>query len=219
MGLGATGGALVDWLRQDVCVSDGTVICNQRLGCRSILCSFGVALHVHVLVSARLPSGLALSVTAVSPSMPAGRREHSEWQRKYGYHVPVLELLVERFGAGVFGLEDIIAAGESYRMPALQYLVNTWVQAHAAGQQDSSGSKIAAGSGGARGWGKALSCAAEQGADLSLLRLLHERCGAAIDLAAVATGGSEDSIQWAVGTLRAARRVSPGRIWHGRRGG
>eukprot|EP00198_Chlamydomonas_reinhardtii_P008303 XP_001697640.1 predicted protein [Chlamydomonas reinhardtii] len=146
----------------------------------------------------------------------AGRREHSEWQRKYGYHVPVLELLVERFGAGVFGLEDIIAAGESYRMPALQYLVNTWVQAHAAGQQDSSGSKIAAGSGGARGWGKALSCAAEQGADLSLLRLLHERCGAAIDLAAVATGGSEDSIQWAVGTLRAARRdasLTADQVW------
>ena len=155
-------------------------------------------------------------MSVLAGSTAAAQREISELlgQAVSWGHVPVLELLVERFGAGAFGIEDIMAAGESNRMPALQYLVNTWVQAHGGGQQTSGSNStgIAAGSGDDGDWDEVFSCAAGQGADLSLLRLLHERCGAAIDLAAGAAGGSEETIQWAVGTLWAAGKVSRGRL-------
>eukprot|EP00198_Chlamydomonas_reinhardtii_P005148 XP_001694484.1 predicted protein [Chlamydomonas reinhardtii] len=46
--------------------------------------------------------------------------------------------------------------------------------------------------------------AAHLGADLALLRLLHEEHGARIDLAAVAAEGSEEAVAWAVDALVAA---------------
>ncbi|KAG2424401.1 hypothetical protein HXX76_014610 [Chlamydomonas incerta] len=46
--------------------------------------------------------------------------------------------------------------------------------------------------------------AAVEGADLALLQHLHEQLGAAIDLVAVAKGGSEEALSWAVAALEAA---------------
>ncbi|KAG2424375.1 hypothetical protein HXX76_014584 [Chlamydomonas incerta] len=46
--------------------------------------------------------------------------------------------------------------------------------------------------------------AAVKGADLWLLRHLHEQLGAAIDLVAVGCGGSEEALSWAVAALEAA---------------
>ncbi|KAG2424403.1 hypothetical protein HXX76_014612 [Chlamydomonas incerta] len=46
--------------------------------------------------------------------------------------------------------------------------------------------------------------AASGGADLLVLRHFHEQLGAPIDLAAVAKGGSEEALSWAVAALEAA---------------
>ncbi|KAG2435394.1 hypothetical protein HXX76_007466 [Chlamydomonas incerta] len=56
-------------------------------------------------------------------------------------------------------------------------------------------------------WARIFRGVAAAGADTTLLRLLHERRGAAIDLAAVAEGGSEEAMEWAVGALRAQEAV------------
>ncbi|KAG2426200.1 hypothetical protein HXX76_013181 [Chlamydomonas incerta] len=55
----------------------------------------------------------------------------------------------------------------------------------------------------ARTWGEVFRDVAAAGADMALLRLLYERRGAAIDLAAVAKGGCEEALGWAVGELQA----------------
>ncbi|KAG2426199.1 hypothetical protein HXX76_013180 [Chlamydomonas incerta] len=55
----------------------------------------------------------------------------------------------------------------------------------------------------AEAWSEVFRRVAAAGADTALLRLLHERRGAAIDLAAVAKGGCVDALGWAVGELQA----------------
>ncbi|KAG2440428.1 hypothetical protein HYH02_010313 [Chlamydomonas schloesseri] len=60
-------------------------------------------------------------------------------------------------------------------------------------------------------WSQAFRCVARRGAGGPLLRLLHERHGAAIDLVAVAEGGSEAHVEVAVQTLGATKSVgAPG---------
>lgn len=63
-------------------------------------------------------------------------------------------------------------------------------------------------------WCWVFSRVAEAGCDVPLLRVLHERCGAAVDLVAVAAGGSVEQLEWAAAVLRASGRepmVSPAR--------
>ncbi|KAG2431100.1 hypothetical protein HXX76_009631 [Chlamydomonas incerta] len=52
-------------------------------------------------------------------------------------------------------------------------------------------------------WSAVFRIVAELGADLALLRHLAEQRGAAVDLEAVASGGSEEQLQWALGHARA----------------
>ncbi|KAG2427549.1 hypothetical protein HXX76_012203 [Chlamydomonas incerta] len=52
------------------------------------------------------------------------------------------------------------------------------------------------------GWDLLWEQAAQQGCDLAQLRHLHEQHGAAICLDALAKGGSEEQLEWAVGVLR-----------------
>ncbi|KAG2428824.1 hypothetical protein HYH02_014236 [Chlamydomonas schloesseri] len=57
----------------------------------------------------------------------------------------------------------------------------------------------------AAGWRRLFSVAAAQGAPLAVLRDLHERRGAAIDLRAMARGGcSVEALEWAVQALQEA---------------
>ncbi|KAG2427273.1 hypothetical protein HXX76_012469 [Chlamydomonas incerta] len=53
-------------------------------------------------------------------------------------------------------------------------------------------------------WSSAFNAAARHGAGLAVLRMLRERRGAAVDLAAVACGGSEEALEWAAAELAAA---------------
>ncbi|KAG2428358.1 hypothetical protein HXX76_010503 [Chlamydomonas incerta] len=53
-------------------------------------------------------------------------------------------------------------------------------------------------------WSSLFRHVAVDDADLPLLRVLHEQLGAAIDLVAVARGGSEEALSWAVAALEAA---------------
>ncbi|KAG2423591.1 hypothetical protein HXX76_015229 [Chlamydomonas incerta] len=53
-------------------------------------------------------------------------------------------------------------------------------------------------------WDQAFTSAAQQGASLTALRVLRQRRGAAVDLAAVACGGSEEALDWAAVELAAA---------------
>ncbi|KAG2444807.1 hypothetical protein HXX76_001549 [Chlamydomonas incerta] len=53
-------------------------------------------------------------------------------------------------------------------------------------------------------WSYLFQNVASDGADLSMLRHLHEQHGAPIDLVTVAHGGSEDALSWALAALEAA---------------
>ncbi|KAG2432225.1 hypothetical protein HXX76_009144 [Chlamydomonas incerta] len=56
-------------------------------------------------------------------------------------------------------------------------------------------------------WSRVFRAAARRGADLELLRCLREQHGAAIDLVAVATGGSEEALEWAAAELEVAGQM------------
>ncbi|KAG2423590.1 hypothetical protein HXX76_015228 [Chlamydomonas incerta] len=56
-------------------------------------------------------------------------------------------------------------------------------------------------------WNKAFTRAAENGASLTTLRVLRQRRGAAVDLAAVECGGSEEALDWAAAELAAEGSV------------
>ncbi|KAG2426450.1 hypothetical protein HXX76_011681 [Chlamydomonas incerta] len=64
---------------------------------------------------------------------------------------------------------------------------------------------LAQGGGGDAGdWSTLFKRVAAKGADLPLLRHLHEQLGAAIHLVTVARGGGEEALSWAVAALEAA---------------
>ncbi|KAG2423589.1 hypothetical protein HXX76_015227 [Chlamydomonas incerta] len=56
-------------------------------------------------------------------------------------------------------------------------------------------------------WNWAFTRAAQNGASLAVLRVLRERRGAAVDVAAVAHGGSEEALDWAAAELAAEGSV------------
>lgn len=63
-------------------------------------------------------------------------------------------------------------------------------------------------------WSAAFTAAAKGGgADLPLLRYLHEVRGAAVDLVAVAAAGSEEALDWAAAELKRAGQPLPVRAW------
>ncbi|KAG2436477.1 hypothetical protein HXX76_006778 [Chlamydomonas incerta] len=128
--------------------------------------------------------------------------------------VPVLRLLSER-GAEVLGGAHVQAAmtvGE-WRLydedslqreldfpglPALRYLVME------GGLDEAAAAQVK--------WSEVFQRAAELGADLPLLRHLAEQRGAAVDLEAVARGGSEEQLEWALGHMRQSGSSSGGKV-------
>ena len=96
-------------------------------------------------------------------------------------HVPVLECLRAR--GLVFDIAHATAAAEACRGEALRWMAGALAEGDAAA------------------WSGVWRCAAAAGVDLSTLRLLHERWGAAVDLDAVAKGGSVEALEWAFGLL------------------
>ncbi|KAG2422980.1 hypothetical protein HXX76_015651 [Chlamydomonas incerta] len=102
-------------------------------------------------------------------------------------HAPVLRLLRGR--GFVFTPYHLLLA--SLDLTSLRYLL----------LEDPAG--LAPG-GDAADWSHLFQVAAAKGADITLLRHLTEQLGAAIDLAAVAKGGSEEALSWAVASLEAA---------------
>ncbi|KAG2441511.1 hypothetical protein HXX76_003133 [Chlamydomonas incerta] len=95
-------------------------------------------------------------------------------------------------------------------LPALRYLAaEGGLAAAAAGGLEAAtgGGLAAAAAGGLQGtaavaeagvdWSQVFITAAAHGADLALLRCLHEQHGAAVDLVAIAAGGSEEQLEWA----------------------
>lgn len=125
-----------------------------------------------------------------------------------GGHVAVLQLLRQRHDPTLLRAQHLLLAASNKHIEAVRYLA---AEAVAVAQE-----QAVAGVAGAPGIGNngaseatdahssfAFREVAAAGADLPLLRLLHERCGADIDLDAVATGGSVEALQWAVETLPA----------------
>ena len=113
----------------------------------------------------------------------------------------VMQLLRERFGPGIFTAGDLKAAAGLGHFQALRYLITLW--------RDTEGAAAESG-GEAPSWDQVFGLAARSGAGVELLRLLHEGCGAVVDLGAVAAGGGEAALEWAVGELRAAGQVGGG---------
>ncbi|KAG2428319.1 hypothetical protein HXX76_010467 [Chlamydomonas incerta] len=118
-------------------------------------------------------------------------------------HVPVLRLLRGRgFVFHAHHLEDAIQHSESLGAPdtrglaSLRYLLLEDPAGLAPG--------LAPGGGAEADWSSLFREAAIAGADLPLLRHLHEQRGASINLVAVARGGSEEALSWAVAALEAA---------------
>ncbi|KAG2428295.1 hypothetical protein HXX76_010445 [Chlamydomonas incerta] len=118
-------------------------------------------------------------------------------------HVPVLRLLRGRgfvfrdrhlraaLGDAAFGKTKVYHVQDS-GLASLRYLL----------LEEPAG--LAPGGGAAADWSCLFRDVAVGGADLPLLRHLHEQHGAAIDLVAVAQGGSEEALSWAVAALEAA---------------
>ncbi|KAG2422526.1 hypothetical protein HXX76_015954 [Chlamydomonas incerta] len=90
---------------------------------------------------------------------------------------------------------------------------------------ETEGAGNAAGGGGEAGvghglWSVVFNVLARRGADLALLRHLHERRGAAVNLAAVAAGGSVECCEWALAALtrpepqqQGPPTFLPSRVW------
>ncbi|KAG2451848.1 hypothetical protein HYH02_003624 [Chlamydomonas schloesseri] len=122
-------------------------------------------------------------------------------------HVPVLRLLVQRYDwrslsvplvlvRAVYGVNDT----ECIHLDVVRYLAEECKELEEERAQ--------AGFGGMpwelrarahQAWSGAFRLAASCGADGALLRLLHERHGAEVDLPYVAMGGSLESLEWALG--------------------
>lgn len=107
-------------------------------------------------------------------------------------HVPTMELLRERLGSHAFKLDDALAAARLfYGTAGLRYLAE--LKGLSAADTPRRGTAVT--------WNAVFSEAARCGADVELLRLLHERRGAAVDLKAVEEGGSVEAAEWAAGAL------------------
>ncbi|KAG2437333.1 hypothetical protein HXX76_005990 [Chlamydomonas incerta] len=143
-----------------------------------------------------------------------------------GGYLPVLNLLRERAGAG-FTQRQLRAVAQAGQVEVVRWLAMTpcavapaaapAAAAAAGGGGDDAGADRGDAGGSSRSpaaaagddeapWPWVFSRVAEAGCDVALLRLLHEERGAAIDLMAVARGGSVEQLAWAVATLRAAGR-------------
>ncbi|KAG2423108.1 hypothetical protein HXX76_002332 [Chlamydomonas incerta] len=112
-------------------------------------------------------------------------------QRDAGVKLRVLQLLAMR-GAVLSAEHAAMAARCPGQEPMLLYL------AEAAEPVTERGGDV---------WDQALLSAAQHGASLVTLRVLRQRRGAAVDLAAVACGGSEEALDWAAAELAAEGSV------------
>ncbi|KAG2440354.1 hypothetical protein HXX76_004459 [Chlamydomonas incerta] len=150
--------------------------------------------------------GLPPAVLPVSEGEGARRHEPAHWlalAAAAAGQVPVLRLLRERgaevlgwahvqaamtFSEWVYGEDDLQRELDFPGLPAIQYLVM------GGGLDEAAAAQVR--------WSEVFQRAAVHGADLALLRHLAEQRGAAVDLKAVARGGSEEQLEWALGHTR-----------------
>ncbi|KAG2427552.1 hypothetical protein HXX76_012206 [Chlamydomonas incerta] len=112
-------------------------------------------------------------------------------------HVPVLRLLRGRgFMLQARHLRAVLEGRQQKSPDSLRYLLLEDPADLAPGADDA-----------AADWSTLFRDAAIRGADLPLLRHLHEKLGAAIELGSVARGGSEEALSWAVAALEAAGKA------------
>ncbi|KAG2447000.1 hypothetical protein HYH02_008154 [Chlamydomonas schloesseri] len=115
--------------------------------------------------------------------------------------VPVLRLLRQRglpYSAALLAAAVPPVRDSCFEEPAEPWHGGLPVIRHLAGEADAALIE------GEVDWAAVFRGVAAYGSDLPLLRRLHEQLGAAIDLAALARGGSEEQMEWAVATLEAA---------------
>ncbi|KAG2444783.1 hypothetical protein HXX76_001526 [Chlamydomonas incerta] len=179
-----------------------------RLGCLAGLAAHGVTIRANwrrelaeVLIRAGNVAALRELLSIWDSWVADSILQHSALQRgAVASYMALFELLRERRGhPGRFTMEHAMAAAQHspYSGPCLRYLAELEGELLEPGMHGTGGT-----------WDGVFAEAARRGADVAVLRVLRERRGAALDLEAVAAGGSVEAVEWAAGELRAAGQAA-----------